>query len=50
MTDDRCIIVGAQGVSAIDRPTLETLTVEGGWELKQYSFLAGDPFGRDKRT
>jgi hypothetical protein len=38
MTDDGCIIVGAQGVSAIDRPTMEKLTVEGNWELKQYSF------------
>jgi hypothetical protein len=38
MTDDGCIIVGAQGVSAIDRPTMEKLTVEGDWELKQYSF------------
>jgi hypothetical protein len=38
MTDEGCIIVGAQGVSAIDRPTMEKLTVEGDWELKQYSF------------
>lgn len=38
MTDDECIIVGAQGVSAIDRSTMEKLTVEGNWELQQYSF------------
>ena len=38
MTDDRCIVVGAQGVSAIDSSTMEKLTVEGKWELKQYAF------------
>jgi hypothetical protein len=38
MTDDGCIVVGAQGVSAIDSATMEKLTVEGGWELKQYTF------------
>ena len=38
MTDDGCIVVGAQGVSAIDRATMEKLTEEGNWELKQYSF------------
>ena len=38
MTDDGCIVVGAQGVSAIDSKTMEKLTVEGNWELKQYSF------------
>jgi len=38
MTDDGCIVVGAQGVSAIDSKTMEKLTVEGKWELKQYAF------------
>ena len=38
MTDDGCIVVGAQGVSAIDSATMEKLTVEGDWELKQYAF------------
>lgn len=38
MTDDGCIVVGAQGVSSIDSATMEKLTVEGGWELKQYAF------------
>lgn len=38
MTDDGCIIVGAQGVSAIDRTTMGKLTTEGKWQLKQYSF------------
>ena len=37
MTDDGCIIVGAQGVSAIDRETMGKLTEEGQWELKSYS-------------
>ena len=38
MTDDGCIVVGAQGVSAIDAKTMEKLTREGKWELTQYSF------------
>jgi uncharacterized protein (TIGR02246 family) len=36
MTDDGCIIVGAQGVSAIDRKTMAKLTEEGDWQLEQY--------------
>ena len=38
MTDDKCIVVGAQGVSAIDPKTMEKLTVEGEWTLQQYTF------------
>ena len=38
MTDDGCVIVGAQGVSAIDAKTMAKLTSEGQWELEQYSF------------
>lgn len=38
LTDDGCIIVGAQGVSAIDSTTMGKMTTEGKWELKQYSF------------
>ena len=38
LTDDQCVIVGAQGVSAIDAKTMAKLTSEGTWELKQYSF------------
>jgi ketosteroid isomerase-like protein len=38
MTDDSCIVVGAQGVSSIDGPTMAKLTKEGPWELEQYSF------------
>ena len=38
MTDDGCIIVGAQGVSAIDSAKMGDLTVEGKWELEQYAF------------
>ena len=38
LTDDRCVIVGAQGVSAIDSKTMAKLTSEGQWELKQYAF------------
>ena len=35
LTDDQCVIVGAQGVSAIDAGTMAKLTAEGQWELKQ---------------
>ena len=42
MTDDGCIIVGAQGVSALDSATMEKLTVEGTWELQQFSFDEGN--------
>lgn len=42
MTDDKCIIVGAQGVSEIDRKTMAKLTTEGQWELQQYNFDANN--------
>ena len=38
LTDDGCIIVGAQGVSAIDRKSMKRMTAEGKWELKQFAF------------
>ncbi len=38
MTDDGCIVVGAQGVSAIDSKTMGKMLTEGQWELQQYSF------------
>ena len=38
MTDDNCIVVGAQGVSAVDPKTMAKLTEEGAWELKQFTF------------
>ena len=38
MTAEPCIVVGAQGVSAIDGPTMARLTREGPWEIEQYSF------------
>ena len=38
MTDDKCIVVGAQGVSAIDQKTMGKLTTEGQWQLQQYAF------------
>jgi uncharacterized protein (TIGR02246 family) len=37
MTDDGCIVVGAQGVSSIDRKTMAKLTAEGKWQLHQYA-------------
>jgi ketosteroid isomerase-like protein len=37
-TDDGCIVVGAQGVSAIDRNSMRKMTAEGQWELKRFSF------------
>lgn len=38
MTDDGCIVVGAQGVSAIDGASMEKMMADGKWELKQYEF------------
>jgi hypothetical protein len=38
LTDERCVVVGAQGVSAIDAKTMGKLTTEGQWKLEQYSF------------
>jgi hypothetical protein len=38
MTDDGCIVVGAQGVSAIDKKTMAKLTEEGKWQLNHYAF------------
>jgi hypothetical protein len=38
MTNDACIVVGAQGVSTIDPATMARLTREGEWELKRFTF------------
>lgn len=38
MTHDNCIVVGAQGVSAIDPSTMARMTKEGDWELERYTF------------
>jgi hypothetical protein len=38
MTDDGCIVVGAQGVSSVDSEKMGELTQEGKWELQQYAF------------
>ena len=38
LTDDGSIIVGAQGVSKIDRKSMAKMTDEGKWELKEFSF------------
>jgi hypothetical protein len=38
MTDDGCIIVGAQGVSAIDGGKMEQMMADGKWKLERYSF------------
>jgi hypothetical protein len=38
MTHDNCIVVGAQGVSAVDPKTMARLTKEGDWEIERYTF------------
>ena len=38
LTDDQCVVVGAQGVSTIDAKTMGQMTTEGTWELEQFSF------------
>jgi hypothetical protein len=37
MTDDGCILVGAQGVSAIDAPAMRKIISESEWQLDEYS-------------
>jgi uncharacterized protein (TIGR02246 family) len=38
LTDNGCIVVGAQGVSAIDRKSMGKMTEGGKWELQQFTF------------
>ena len=38
LTADDCVVVGAQGVSAVDRETMRKLTEEGQWTLEHYEF------------
>jgi hypothetical protein len=38
MSGDACVIVGAQGVSAIDKSMMAKLTVEGDWSIESYEF------------
>ena len=38
MTDDGCIVVGAQGVAAIDKASMGKMVKEAEWELRHYSF------------
>jgi hypothetical protein len=38
MTNDRCIVVGSQGVSAIDPSTMARLMNSGDWELERFTF------------
>ena len=37
MTADGCIVVGAQGVGAINAQVMEKMMADGKWELKSYS-------------
>ena len=37
LTDDQCIVVGAQGVSSIDRATMKQMTEDDQWHLDRYS-------------
>lgn len=38
LTDEQCVVVGAQGVSAIDAKTMAKMTTEGTWKLEHYAF------------
>lgn len=38
MTDDGCIIVGAQGVSSVGPDMMGKMTKEGKWELEEFTF------------
>ncbi len=37
MTDDECIVVGAQGVNAITAASMGKMTAEGPWKLQDYA-------------
>lgn len=37
MTDDECIVVGGQGVSAITSDAMGKMTAEGPWQLQRYT-------------
>lgn len=40
MTDEECIVVGAQGVATITPARMAKMTEEGTWELVQWNFDA----------
>jgi hypothetical protein len=42
MTDDGCIVVGAQGAASIDSKSMGKMTTEGKWQLKQFSIDDGN--------
>ena len=37
LTDDQCVIVGAQGVMAIDAKTMAKMTSDAPWELQHFT-------------
>jgi hypothetical protein len=37
LTDDQCIVVGAQGVSSIDRKTMGKMTEDTQWHLDRFN-------------
>jgi hypothetical protein len=41
LTAEDSIVVGAQGVTAIDRPTLAQMLTEGAWSLESYDLDEG---------
>lgn len=41
MSTDDCVVVGAQGVAAVDRKTMSKLTEEGDWTIDRYKFDEG---------
>jgi hypothetical protein len=38
MTRDGCVVVGAQGVGAIDGKMMEKMMADGKWDLNSYTF------------
>src|SRR5262249_40276953 len=38
LSDDPCLVVGAQGVGEVDRATLAKMFESATWELKRFSF------------
>jgi hypothetical protein len=61
LTDDPCIVTGAQGIASIDRNTFKKMMTGAPWSSSTWvrrngrwlcalhtEAIAGDPFGRDR--
>ena len=42
LSDDPCVVTGAQGVSRIDRQTMAKMVTDGGWTLNDFRIKDAD--------